>query len=236
MGSEIVKVEKNEVVAAAPNPYGIIEKAIAQGVEPEALEKLLAMQERFEANEARKAYVKAMGAFKAKPPKIIKDTTVEFGTTKYKHAKLAQVTEKVGAAMSEHGLTASWQTDQAENGSISVTCKVTHELGHSESTSLVSAPDNSGGKNSIQAIGSAVSYLQRYTLLAICGLATYDDNDGVANELVDEAQLSTLTDLMAAHDVNESKFMEYWRISELSELWASNFERACTMIQSKPLR
>ena len=39
--------------------------------------------------------------------------------------------------------------------------------------------DTSGGKNNIQAMGSAVSYLERYTLLAITGLSTKEmDDDG----------------------------------------------------------
>jgi hypothetical protein len=46
-----------------------------------------------------------------------------------------------------------------------------------------SGPDDSGGKNKIQAIASAKSYLERYTLLAITGLATKDmDDDGRATD------------------------------------------------------
>lgn len=40
--------------------------------------------------------------------------------------------------------------------------------------------DPSGSKNAIQAIGSAVSYLRRYTLLGVLGMATSDgDSDGM---------------------------------------------------------
>jgi ERF superfamily len=60
-----------------------------------------------------------------------------------------------------------------------VTCILTHQMGHSEETTLAGAPDNSGSKNSIQAIGSTVTYLERYTLLAATGLAAANgDNDG----------------------------------------------------------
>jgi hypothetical protein len=48
---------------------------------------------------------------------------------------------------------------------------------------LTSGPDTSGSKNPIQALGSAVSYLQRYTLLSLAGLATEDqDDDGATAE------------------------------------------------------
>lgn len=41
------------------------------------------------------------------------------------------------------------------------------------------APDNSGKKNAIQSIASAVTYMQRYTLLAATGMSTKGmDDDG----------------------------------------------------------
>ena len=45
---------------------------------------------------------------------------------------------------------------------------------------MYGTPDNSGSKNSIQAIGSTTTYLQRYTLFSILGLAAGEDDDGSA--------------------------------------------------------
>ena len=57
--------------------------------------------------------------------------------------------------------------------------KVTHIKGHSEDTTLSGPPDDSGRKNNIQQIASTVSYLERYTLFALLGLASQDmDDDG----------------------------------------------------------
>lgn len=143
------------------------------------LKELLDVQERWEANQAKKAYVQAMALFKANPPEITKDKTVKYGNTSYNHATLSNVTACINKALSKHGLTASWVTGQ-DNGSVKVTCKITHVMGHSEETCLAAPPDETGSKNAIQAIGSTVTYLQRYTLLALTGLATYDqDDDGV---------------------------------------------------------
>lgn len=148
------------------------------------LKELLAVQMQWEANEAKKSYVQAMSEFKENPPEILKDKTVQYHTQKgdvdYKHATLHNVTTKINQELSKHGLTASWVTSQA-NGSVKVTCKITHIMGHSEETCLSAPPDATGSKNAIQAIGSTVTYLQRYTLLALTGLATYgQDDDGNA--------------------------------------------------------
>lgn len=179
--SQTLQKKESAVVVSEGSPAELIRQAVSGGANLEQLEKLLNLQERWEANEAKKAYHKAMAAFKAEPPTIKKDKKVSYktstGTTSYTHATLANVTEKINAGLSKHGLSASWSVAQA-NGQVSVTCKITHEKGHSESTTLTAGPDNSGSKNPIQAIGSAISYLERYTLLALIGLATADmDND-----------------------------------------------------------
>ncbi len=173
--NEIQKTESPLMAAAA-----LVQKD--GNMDVAKLTELLVLQERWDATEAKKEYVQAMSAFKANPPKIIKDRTVNYstskGTTNYKHATLHNVTSCLNKALSEHGLTASWVTSQ-ENGNVKVTCVIVHTMGHSESTSLSAPPDATGSKNAIQAIGSTVTYLQRYTLLALTGLATADqDNDG----------------------------------------------------------
>jgi hypothetical protein len=175
--SELAVVESR---AAAITPMAMIQIAVQQGADIEKLTKLMDLQERYEANEARKAFVSAMSAFKANPPDIFKNKHVSFttqkGKTEYDHATLDQVSMAIGTALSRHGLSHRWVTDQSD-GRIKVTCIITHSLGHSESVSLQSSADDSGGKNSIQAIGSAVTYLQRYTLLAATGMAVQDQDD-----------------------------------------------------------
>ncbi len=202
--NEVKRKPKAEITITNKSPIEVAAELLKIGDENQIanLDKILDIQERYDAMQAKKAYMEAMTAFKANPPKIIKDRKVSYragtGTTSYNHATLANVTDTINKSLSEHGLTASWVTQQ-NNGTITVTCKITHVMGHSESTCLTASPDNSGSKNPIQAIGSTVTYLERYTLLALTGLATYEqDNDGgepkepqtasaKAMEIVDEA-------------------------------------------------
>jgi hypothetical protein len=180
------------------SPAALIKMAIAQGADLEKLEKLMTLQERYEAAEAKKAYVDAMTLFKANPPEIYKDRKVRYKATAYDHASLANVADKIGKGLSEHGFSHGWTTKQ-NNGDVTVTCTITHKFGHSESTSLTAPADTSGSKNPIQAIGSTVSYLQRYTLLALTGLATQDmDDDGESGgtEMIGDKELSQVVDMV----------------------------------------
>lgn len=144
------------------------------------LESLLAVKERWEKEEARKAFVVALSDFKADPPQVMKEKSVDFGNTHYKHAVLGSASAIIGASLSKHGLAHRWSYNQDKPGVLKVTCTLTHALGHSESVSLEGPHDSSGSKNGIQSIGSASSYLERYTLFAVSGIAAQDqDDDGL---------------------------------------------------------
>ena len=162
-------------------PMRMLEIAVSQNADIAKLEKLMELHPRWEANEARKAFVAAMAQFKSDPVKIIKTKDVNIpGGAKFKHATLADVVDGVVANLSRCGLSHKWVTSQ-EGNAISVTCVITHEMGHSESATLIAPPDDSGKKNGIQQIASTVTYLERYTLMAACGLAAKDmDTDGKA--------------------------------------------------------
>jgi len=226
--------EKGIVEVQGSNPAAVIKHAIKTGASIEEMAKLLELQERFDANEARKAYHNAMAAFKANPPKINKDKEVSYNNVNYKHASLANVVEKISAELSKHGLSVSWETDQ--NGKVVVTCKITHRQGHSEQTRLSADADASGSKNKIQAIGSTVTYLQRYTLLAITGLATYDGDDdaqSAAVEYIDEKQQNQIIDLLIDTGSDEEKFCEFFKIEDVSRLPKAKYNEAMIAINSK---
>lgn len=204
---EITPIEQPQrSIAVQYSPDNLLAIAIEKGADLDQLERLMALKERHDANEARKAYTEAMSRAKANPPTIRKDKDVSFGNgrTSYSHATLGNVVSQIVPWLASYGFSHGWTTSQ-NGGLVSITCTLTHRLGHSESVTLEAERDSSGSKNSIQAIGSAKSYLERYTLLAITGLATEEqDDDGggfaavaetIAENMIDEfrEQLAKIT-------------------------------------------
>ena len=183
-----VATQQTRAVAAAPSsavaPADLLRYALENGADLDRLEKLMELQQRYEENEARKAYVAAMAEFKLNPPQISKDKLVQFSGTSYTHATLGNVTGAIVEGLAKHGFSHRWDTEQ-QGAQVVVTCILTHRKGHSERTTLSAAKDDSGKKNNIQQVASAITYLQRYTLLAATGLATHDqvDDDGAGAEL-----------------------------------------------------
>lgn len=183
--AEIVQFEP--IPSTAMTPMAMVAQAVASGASIETLEKLLALQERYEAGQARKAFDNAVSAAKGQIKPIVKDKTVGYegrsgGKTSYTHETLGQIASVVDPILHAHGLSYRYRAEQGEKG-ISVTCILSHRDGFSEETTLSAGADTSGSKNSIQAIGSTTTYLQRYTLKLALGLATTDrDDDGETSD------------------------------------------------------
>jgi len=171
----------SQIARQSATPADLVRYAMDTNADLDRLEKLMAMQQKWEEHEARKAFVADMAEFKRNPPEIMKDTHVEFrtdrGITSYWHASIGTVVEKIVAGLSEHGFSHRWIPERVEGGIIRITCVITHKLGHSESTTLEAGLDASGGKNNIQAMISTKTYLERHSLLAATGLATKDMTD-----------------------------------------------------------
>lgn len=165
---------------AVNSPAAMMMAAMAQGVSPEQVGKMMDLQERWERREAEKAYNAAFAAFKAEAVRIIKNREVTAGPLNGKsYAELHSVVNAVTPALSLHGLSASWKLTRDEPQWLEVTCVLKHVGGHSEVVSMGGPPDTGGAKNAIQARASTKSYLERYTLKAICGVAEGgDDDDG----------------------------------------------------------
>lgn len=174
-------MSENEVVVRE-SPNHLIALALDKQADPDTLSKLMDLQERWETQQAKKAYVSAMTKFKQEAPAVLKkgdrvDFTSAKGRTAYNYANLGSIVQEITALLGKHDLSASWNTSQNGND-VTVTCNITHVAGHRESVTLTGPTDDSGNKNRIQAVGSTVTYLQRYTLLAALGLATGEDDDG----------------------------------------------------------
>jgi hypothetical protein len=226
-------------------PAGLLQIAVERGADIEQLTRLMDLQERWEANEARKAFSAAMSAFRAKVPVIQKDKHVHFearnggSKTDYWHATLAQITRTINPILAECGLTFSWSTEQ-DGGQITVHCDVTHVAGHTVRTTLTAGLETSGNKNPIQQMGSTVSYLQRYTLNAALGLSTDEEDDdgrrsgGDEPAIVTTAQAAELKALLQETNSDVPSFLKaYGGAPCVDELDARAYAPALKRLNAK---
>lgn len=239
--AKTIEHEPQTTALAAITPMEMLDRAITSGASVETLEKLMSLQERWEKNQARKAFDDAMAAAKAEIPVISKNRTVDFtsskGRTHYRHEDLAEVARTVNPILSKHGLSYRFKTQSAPNEPIVVTCIVSHRLGYFEENTLTAGRDDSGNKNHIQQIGSTLTYLQRMTLKAALGLAAAEDDDGQKSEEtsgpISQDQAKAIRDLIEATGTDIAKFCEYLKVDAIPDIPASEFPRVVAMLEKK---
>lgn len=216
--------------STALTPMDMLNQAVERGANIDVLEKLMALQERWESNQARKAFDEAVADAKAEIPPIIKNR--DGHNTRY--ADFAAIARTVDPIISKHGLSYRFRTSQDDR--IHVTCVLSHRAGHSEETTLGGPADTSGNKNAIQAIGSTLTYLQRYSLLQALGIAVASDDDGAASggsEKITQEQVERLQTAIVEAGADIQRFLKYFKIEDISDLPASKLKGAYQMLEAK---
>ncbi len=215
----------------------VIEKvAFSPDADVAKLEKMLEMQERYEAKEARKSFFKSLSMFQMNMPPVIKSKQGH----NYQYAPLCDITAIANPVLNEYGL--AYRFEQQQSGEeISVTCVISNIEGHEERTTMTAPLDKSGSKNVVQAAGSTVQYLMRYTFIGALGITTADsDSDGrvlsqTGNFITDD-QLEELETLLAETSSNREKFLGHFGIKQLSDLPQTNYARAKSALVTKRKR
>lgn len=156
------------------------------GATADQIASLIDSKIKWDKHEAKLEYEASMAQFNRELPVIFKTKKVIIPTSRgdnmtYSHAELDKAADIVREALTRVRVRPSWKPED-NNGRMVMNCVFTHENGHSEIVATLSGPaDTSGGKNTVQAIGSTVTYLERYTLLAGAGIAPKNcDDDGKA--------------------------------------------------------
>lgn len=113
-----------------------------------------------------KAQAQIQGAVKDRTNPAFKST----------YADLASVWDACRGPLTAHGLSVTQHPGRLEDGSVSVTTLLLHSSGQ-HLASIVSAVPRD---QSPAAVGSILTYLRRYALAAVAGVAPSDDDDGQA--------------------------------------------------------
>ena len=230
--------ERREVTPrqqTAVTPMDMLNAAVERGDAIEKLSQLMDLHERWEAAQAKKAYIQAKAAFKTNAPMVFKD--MENKQYKSMYSSIGNVVNTINAALSKYELDASWDYDQSETA-IKVTCILTHSQGYSERVSLSGPPDTSGSKNPIQQIKSTTTYLKLATFEAVTGIASKegnkdDDGNSAGSEPISEEQAKRILDLIDETESSAAQFCKYFKIAAVAALPADKFDAAIKALEKK---
>lgn len=217
------------------SPLDMLARAVDKGMDPATIKAMMDLRDRWEASEARKAYMEAVAAFKASPPKVYKDKlNKQYGS---KYSSLANLVNTVNASLGVHGLNARW--DHTQGDIITVTCILSHVMGHSERVSLSGPMDTSGAKNPLQQLKSTLTYLKIATFESVTGVASedgsLDDDASASHQLprITAEQASSLQALIDEVKANKGAFLKYFKAESLEALPAKAYSDAVKMLEAK---
>lgn len=156
--------------------------AINKSVPVETMERLLAMRRELKQEAAKEAYDRAMAAFQAECPTIVKTKEVRTnsGGLAYKYAPIESIVSQVQPFLKTHGFSYSTTMELKETG-VRVICKVTHEQGHSEESPMeVPFGTKTQMMSQSQVAAAASTFAKRYAFCNAFGILTGDEDTDAA--------------------------------------------------------
>lgn len=234
-GAAVALRQEQTPAIATPLPRTPMEMAyqlIQNGADLGSVKEMLAVSRELAAEQARRAFDAAIAEAKSEIPIVGKNAT---GHNNKRYADFSAYAAALKPILAKHGLSYRFRTEQGDR--ITVTCVLSHKDGHSEENSLSGPADTSGSKNAIQAVGSTLTYLQRYTLIQALGLAASEDDDGRASDAdngpITDEQAAILRKLIEDGGRDVVMFCKYFKIESVPELPAKDFGRAVTALSRK---
>lgn len=177
----MAKKKSSEIAILPTQEVGIeslLQRAVDKGVPVETLERLLAMRTQLKAERAKEAYDRAMAAFQAECPTIVKTKEVrtKSGQVAYRFAPIESIVAQVKDLIQKNQFSYSFTMELRDTG-VKVICKITHAEGHS-SESIMDIPF--GSKTEImsnsQVAAAATTFGKRYAFLNGFGIMTGDED------------------------------------------------------------
>src|SRR5438270_5083481 len=234
-------------VDSSSTVLGLIERvALDPQADVEKLDRVMAMYERMKAKEAELAYNAAKGwilkklvgikFLKNKPALCeIENGKPQKGTYEaFKYAPLEEIDKHLRPLLLKEEMELSYSDEPRKRGWILILGRLKHlPGGHFEDSFMPAPPDTSGGKSTVQGVGSTNSYLRRYITCNIFNIVVVGDDDDGNGGSIDEAKTDMLLDLIKKAKVGP-KFLKYMRAQSIEE--AGSLEAAVATIAYRDYR
>jgi len=227
--------DETDVTVGRITPLTMAQEALHNPeIDADKLDKLLAVQERFQEGEARRAYTRSVAAFQAECP------IVEKGDKAYDsaYAALDRIWRTIRPLMGKHGLFVQWEECAVREGIAYVLGHLGHADGHMIDIKQAVPIPQKGSANDAQKVGSATTYAKRYCLMSALNIVTGEDDDGsaVGTGAITDSQVSVLhaaIELCADPEAVLAKTLAYGGVDDLCDYPAAMYAVALRAVRNK---
>lgn len=235
----------------------MIERAARDpAIDPDKIIKLYELSERERASRRRAAYAADFALMQAKLPRIDRGGRIvvyskhdreKLGGPQPEdrpqqvtpYARLEDIVEAIAPVLSEKGFSISHRIERTSEGMILVTGILTHREGHSEQTSFPLPHDTSGSKNSVQAVGSSITYGRRYTILSLLNIVSHakedadDDGAGARDVQIDLDQAEDVKRRLKITATDEKSFLKWAKAENIETITVEKYKDAIVYLARK---
>lgn len=226
--------ERRELAKAEVNPMALLQAAIDKGVNPDQLEKLIALQERWDRSRAAERFAGAIGAFQAECPVVMKARDADLGRYEYKFADYGDVMAEAGPLLRKYGIVVTFTTAMVAS-LLSVVCRV--RVGTHVEETRIDLPIPNVGANDAQKFGAAVSYGKRYSICAALNIVVSDrseDDDANSLHKITREQVGEVERMLVETGADREKFLNWaGGIRDVRDMTAAWYPKALNELKRK---
>lgn len=252
MPEDQLKLSDAEAPSAIKNGNGgnilhLFERAIEKfgGDQAESavlvLGQLMDMHERIERRDAEKAFNAGMVKFQQRCPAIPQNRHAKFATRSggscgYSYADINQIRRYVTPILNELGFTYRLNQEYRD-GRVFVSFILSHENGHTRTSSFSCPEESASAASSQQKSGIADTYAARRAMKHALGIMDDDDTDGASSNgigvTISKDQVADLSRKITESGANEEKFLVFMGAASLDAISVDNYPKALHALNQK---
>ncbi len=238
------------------NPLVLLDRMIEKGVDPDALKQMMDLQERWEKNQAVKAFNAALVSAQREMPTVVKDA--ENKHTKSRYALRETIQRAIKPVYTQHGFALSFSTEDCpRDGHIRIVCEIVHEGGDIRTKQFDIPLDGEGSKggasamNKPQATGSTYAYGCRYATMLLFNVTVAGEDDDAQgkrlaltsgqiqalNLMIDNLrgyeQAATAAGKIVDRPFNSAAFYKFFQVEDMNGLCNGDYDKACDMLMRR---
>lgn len=204
-------------------------------VDVEKMERLLALKQKIDDDHRRQVFMAALARVQQKIPHINKaGRIIVKGQEVSRYARLEDIDRVVRPILAEEGLAVSFDTEP-HNNNVRVICRLSHEMGHSETKQVDLPIDTSGYKNVVQGVGSTVAYGRRILCkMWFNVIEEGEDIDGHPEPVpLTEAQRNSIINLLNVTKSKEADFCRFMGVAKIEDITQAEYQKGLNALQTK---
>ncbi|WP_375667891.1 MULTISPECIES: ERF family protein [unclassified Bartonella] len=232
--TNLIEIEETHHVAVEQTVMErILNKALDSDVDMDRLERLLDLREQEIKRQERQNFVRDLSAVQMAYKNIEQNAINNHTNSKY--ATLDQYIDAVKKGLATYKFALFYRIKNQTEKNVTIEITLSHPSDNQISTEGTFPIDSTGSKNSIQSLGSTLTYARRYLLGMLLNLASKeDDTDG--NPPIKKAfpqQINEIRRLIVQTQAEEEKILAYVDVKKLDDMSEGQAQTVLHLLKKK---